>query len=133
MKQKLTGVMRMRQIQQFSIIIEPVKEAPASTETQQATDGAQHYQAECPELELSTYGATAEKARAKLIEAIELFFQLADASEISTRLNRHQQPIRLSFWLEDDPDDGYRAIALGEAGIIQDEVFEALCESLHHP
>ncbi|MGB3193510.1 MAG: type II toxin-antitoxin system HicB family antitoxin [Limnoraphis sp.] len=42
----------------------------------------------CPELDLASQGDTVEEARSNLIEALELFFETADASEIERRLNR---------------------------------------------
>jgi predicted RNase H-like HicB family nuclease len=41
----------------------------------------------CPELDLASQGDTAEEARLNLIEALELFFETADASEVERRLN----------------------------------------------
>jgi predicted RNase H-like HicB family nuclease len=40
----------------------------------------------CPELDLASQGRTIEEARRNLIEAIELFFETADESEIQQRL-----------------------------------------------
>lgn len=41
----------------------------------------------CPELDIASQGNTVEEARMNLIEAIELFFEVADASEIESRLH----------------------------------------------
>ncbi|MBC6453118.1 MAG: type II toxin-antitoxin system HicB family antitoxin [Hormoscilla sp. SP5CHS1] len=41
----------------------------------------------CPELNITSQGDTADEARSNLIEALELFFETADASEIQRRLN----------------------------------------------
>jgi predicted RNase H-like HicB family nuclease len=41
----------------------------------------------CPELDIASQGPTIEKARDNLQEAIELFFETADPSEIATRLH----------------------------------------------
>ena len=41
----------------------------------------------CPELDVASLGETAQEARSNLIEALELFFETADASEIDRRLN----------------------------------------------
>ena len=41
----------------------------------------------CPELDVASQGETAQEARSNLIEALELFFETADASEIDRRLN----------------------------------------------
>ncbi|WNZ23138.1 type II toxin-antitoxin system HicB family antitoxin [Leptolyngbya sp. NK1-12] len=40
----------------------------------------------CPELDIASQGDTVEEARNNLIEAIELFFETADPSEITNRL-----------------------------------------------
>lgn len=40
----------------------------------------------CPELDLASQGDTVEQARSNLIEALELFFETASASEIERRL-----------------------------------------------
>lgn len=39
----------------------------------------------CPELDLASQGDTIEEARQNLVEALELFFEAADESEISRR------------------------------------------------
>ena len=41
----------------------------------------------CPELDLASQGRTIEEARRNLIEALELFFETADPSEIKQRLH----------------------------------------------
>jgi predicted RNase H-like HicB family nuclease len=61
----------MKQIQQFTAVIE------------REDDG---YVSLCPELDIASQGNTVEEARNNLIEAIELFFEAADPSEISARL-----------------------------------------------
>jgi predicted RNase H-like HicB family nuclease len=45
------------------------------------------YVALCPELDIASQGAGIEDARANLKEALELFFESADAAEIKTRLH----------------------------------------------
>jgi hypothetical protein len=40
----------------------------------------------CPELDIASQGDTAEEARANLEEALELFFEVADESEVRRRL-----------------------------------------------
>ncbi|WP_199245202.1 type II toxin-antitoxin system HicB family antitoxin [[Phormidium] sp. ETS-05] len=45
------------------------------------------YVALCPEIDIASQGDTVEEARANLIEALELFFETAEASEIERRLN----------------------------------------------
>lgn len=45
------------------------------------------YVALCPELDIASQGESVEEARMNLIEALELFFESADASEITRRLH----------------------------------------------
>ena len=45
------------------------------------------YVALCPELDIASQGATVEIARTNLIEALELFFESADPTEIARRLH----------------------------------------------
>jgi len=45
------------------------------------------YVALCPQLDIASQGETVEKARANLIEAIELFFEVASPEEINERLH----------------------------------------------
>lgn len=46
----------------------------------------QGYVALCPELDIASQGSTLEEARSNLTEALELFFETADASEVQRRL-----------------------------------------------
>ena len=62
----------MKQLQQFTGIIE------------REGDG---YIALCPELDIASQGNTVEEARGNLVEAIELFFETADPSEVQRRLH----------------------------------------------
>lgn len=39
----------------------------------------------CPELDIASQGDSIEQARANLIEAVELFLEVADPSEVGTR------------------------------------------------
>ncbi len=39
----------------------------------------------CPELDVASQGSSIEDARANLIEALTLFFEVADPSEVSRR------------------------------------------------
>lgn len=39
----------------------------------------------CPELDIASEGATIEEARSNLVEALTLFFETADPSEIQRR------------------------------------------------
>ncbi|HEX2211539.1 MAG TPA: type II toxin-antitoxin system HicB family antitoxin [Longimicrobium sp.] len=41
----------------------------------------------CPELDIASQGDTIEEARANLVEALELFFEVADEPEVSRRLS----------------------------------------------
>ncbi len=45
------------------------------------------YVALCPELDIVSQGQTVEAARTNLIEALELFFESADPTEIARRLH----------------------------------------------
>ena len=47
----------------------------------------EQYVALCPELDIASQGDTVEAARRNLIEALELFFESADRSEIARRLH----------------------------------------------
>ena len=40
----------------------------------------------CPELDIASQGSTVEEAKANLTEAIELFLEAADETEIKSRL-----------------------------------------------
>lgn len=44
------------------------------------------YVALCPELDIASQGDTVEEAKSNLTEALELFFEAADASEVRQRL-----------------------------------------------
>ena len=39
----------------------------------------------CPELDIASQGSTVEEARTNLIEALELFFEIAEPTEIQRR------------------------------------------------
>ncbi|MCP9496691.1 MAG: type II toxin-antitoxin system HicB family antitoxin [Pyrinomonadaceae bacterium MAG19_C2-C3] len=41
----------------------------------------------CPELDIASQGKTVEEARNNLIEAVELFFEVASEKEIERRFN----------------------------------------------
>jgi predicted RNase H-like HicB family nuclease len=45
------------------------------------------YVALCPELDIASQGESVEEARRNLIEAIELFFEVASPSEIRERIH----------------------------------------------
>ena len=54
------------------------------------------YVALCPELDISSQGTTVEDARANLREAVELFFETADPSEVERRLHAEVYVTRLN-------------------------------------
>ena len=62
----------MKSTQQFTAIIE------------REGDG---YVSLCPELDIASQGNNIEEARRNLIEALELFFETADPSEVKNRLH----------------------------------------------
>lgn len=45
------------------------------------------YVALCPELDIASQGDTVESARNNLVEALELFFESADPTEVARRLH----------------------------------------------
>lgn len=45
------------------------------------------YVALCPELDIASQGVTVEEARSNLKEAVELFLETADPSEIAERIH----------------------------------------------
>jgi predicted RNase H-like HicB family nuclease len=45
------------------------------------------YVALCPELDTASQGESVEEARNQLVEALELFFEVAEPSEIQSRLH----------------------------------------------
>jgi predicted RNase H-like HicB family nuclease len=45
------------------------------------------YVALCPEFDIASQGKTIEEARDNLVEAVELFFETASASEIEERIH----------------------------------------------
>ncbi|MEG3850764.1 type II toxin-antitoxin system HicB family antitoxin [Microcoleus sp. herbarium19] len=63
----------MKSTQQFTAIIE------------REGDG---YISLCPELDIASQGDNIEEARQNLIEALEIFFETADPSEVKNRLIR---------------------------------------------
>lgn len=65
----------MKKSRQFTGIIE------------QENDG---YVSLCAELDIASQGNTVEEARNNLIEALELFFETADDSEIERRLQKNK-------------------------------------------
>ena len=62
----------MGQVRQFTAIIE------------REGDG---YVALCPKLDIASQGGSVEEARSNLVEALELFFETADPSEVADRLH----------------------------------------------
>jgi len=63
----------MKRVQQFTAIIE------------RESDG---YVSLCPELDIASQGDSVEEAKNNLIEALQLFFEVADPSEIQNRKYR---------------------------------------------
>jgi len=55
------------------------------------------YVALCPELDIASQGASVEEARGNLGEAVELFFETADASEVQRRLHTEVDVTRLEI------------------------------------
>lgn len=45
------------------------------------------YVALCPELDIASQGTSVEEARSNLVEALELFFETADPTELEARLH----------------------------------------------
>ncbi len=45
------------------------------------------YVALCPELDIASQGNSIEEARKNLLEALELFFEAADPSEVKARMH----------------------------------------------
>ena len=74
----------MKQVQRLTALIE------------REGDG---YVSLCPELDLASQGTTIEEARQNLVEALELFFETADPSEIKQRLRTevYVTPIEVAF------------------------------------
>lgn len=62
----------MKRIQQFTAIIE--------------SEG-DDYVSLCPELDIASQGDSVEEAKNNLLEALQLFFEVADSSEIENRLH----------------------------------------------
>ena len=63
----------MQQVQRLTAIIEREDDA---------------FVALCPEVDVASQGSSIEEARANLIEALTLFFEVADDAEISRRMHR---------------------------------------------
>lgn len=49
------------------------------------------YVALCPELDIASQGDSVEEARRNLTEAVELFLETADASEVASRLKQEMR------------------------------------------
>ena len=63
----------MQQVQRLTAIIE------------REDDG---FVALCPEVDVASQGSSIEEARSNLVEALTLFFEVADDDEISRRMHR---------------------------------------------
>jgi predicted RNase H-like HicB family nuclease len=57
------------------------------------------YVAVCAELDIASQGETVEEARRNLLEAVELFFETADPSEVESRLSSEVFVTRLDVAL----------------------------------
>lgn len=57
------------------------------------------YVATCAELDIASQGETVEEARRNLLEAVELFFETADPSEVENRLSSEIFVTRLDVGL----------------------------------
>jgi predicted RNase H-like HicB family nuclease len=53
------------------------------------------YVAFCPDVDVASQGASIDEARRNLVEALELFWETADESEIKTRLHSEVLVTRL--------------------------------------
>ncbi len=75
----------MKRVQQFTAIIE------------REGDG---YVSLCPELDIASQGDSVEEAKNNLLEALQLFFEVADPSEIQNRLHTEVFVTRLEVAIE---------------------------------
>jgi predicted RNase H-like HicB family nuclease len=66
---------------------EPVRAATRSSFTAIVEREGDGYVSLCPELDVASQGSSVEEATANLREAVELFLESADASEIDQRLH----------------------------------------------
>ncbi len=55
----------------------------------------------CPELDIASQGDTVEEARANLQEAVDLFFEAADSSEVAERLKPEMYVTSLEVNIEE--------------------------------
>lgn len=67
----------------------------------------------CPELDIASQGDTLEAARVNLIEALTLFFETADSSEIEERLHSELFVTQVEVPVGEKP---YAQVGLFEAG-----------------
>jgi predicted RNase H-like HicB family nuclease len=70
----------MKRIQQFTAIIEQEEKG---------------YVALCPELDIASQGDSVEEAKRNLTEAVELFLEIADPTEIQSRWRKEVFVTRL--------------------------------------
>lgn len=59
------------------------------------------YVSHCPELDIASQGDTVEEARANLKEAVDLFFEAADSTEIAERLKPEMYVTSLEVNIEE--------------------------------
>ena len=76
---------------------DPVRPASRSSFTAIVEREGDGYVALCPELDVASQGDSVEEATANLREAVELFLESADASEIEQRLGREVFVTRLDL------------------------------------
>ncbi|MEP7195496.1 MAG: type II toxin-antitoxin system HicB family antitoxin [Saprospiraceae bacterium] len=50
----------------------------------------------CPELDIASQGETSDEAKSNLVEAIELFYETASETEITSRLHNDLQISRVT-------------------------------------
>lgn len=65
--------------------MEHLRRLTALIEREDSDQGEPGYVAICPEVDIASQGYTIEEARTNLIEALTLFFETADPSEIERR------------------------------------------------
>jgi len=57
------------------------------------------YNSLCPELDIASQGDTADEAKSNLIEALELFYEMASESEITKSLHNDLQISKVTVLL----------------------------------
>lgn len=85
----------------------------------------------CPEVDVASQGDTVEEAKKNLTEAVQLFFECADASEIDQRLSGESFISSLEVQLA-WPAGFVRAGSMPDPGGSRIRKCEAARESCHH-